>query len=926
MGKNSRQIYSATYSNVPVFEYVTLEGPVMRRKLDSWINATHILKTARFPKAKRTRILEKDVQTGIHEKVQGGYGKYQGTYVPLELGAEIARSFGVFEVLEPIFEFRYVEGQSETPPPAPKHNHLSASNFAKKQANISSQNKQGEEELPTGNRDRKNKSSLPEERPRKRGRPKRMAFSGDREPNMEYSDTTPLSSKSEMAPEGKFYDAKQTPTLERQSTIQDLQQITPRELVVDREDLVVADNSSDIDETKMEEGTHRDDESELMSGKELFGSPRNSFERIVQSHNQGYPSQLLINSSIQLPYGLLQYNSHLDVEGPTLTLPMKEDYIYSEYFINLLNFFLKDESARARASPDAIPEKIMHPPQPLSKINITQTIDEEGNTIFHWACSMANTTMIEFLLNVFHEFLSPNLKNNNGETPLMFLVKFSNAFQLKNFPELLDLLSDGILSIDYSGKTVLHHIALVGGTDREGSINEGGSIIGNVGSRKNREKFAKYYLECVLAKVEQMYGDGDHKMLHRFPNETDKFESTDDIISKFINHQDLDGNTAFHLVSYALNKKCIRTFLNFRKYINFLLKNLVAYTAEDYLASHNYLLRLDVGNNGNDISNEKLSEGERYSFNSKDVNTKANSVESIEFQFYLTKLAHNLHSRASNLITEKLAELTYYVDKELRHQDDNIVRYYKLLKEINTEKQQSQRQALELFRLDYILDNLSREYILSLDSSNVDLNPMDKTKDNLIQEEINRLVSDLSFQILCKREDFIELMNKYKDTISRLCHARIKTFAKQEVTNITEKDEENLQPREDNNKLELAKELQQQIIFYNSNVAKLRECAHEAPYKKDSVDHKDDNGKREIKENKENLNDFSQEPHGTADISRAGQVFPSISSEIDNNDNLHKYCRLIALCCGLDIEEVKDTIDLIEQSLSESKEKPDPSA
>lgn len=298
MGKNSRQIYSATYSNVPVFEYVTLEGPVMRRKLDSWINATHILKTARFPKAKRTRILEKDVQTGIHEKVQGGYGKYQGTYVPLELGAEIAKSFGVFEVLEPIFEFKYVEGQSETPPPAPKHNHSSASNFAKKQANFSNQNKQGEEELQTGNRDRKNKSSLPEERPRKRGRPKRMALVGNREPNMEYSDTTPLSSKSEMAPEGKFYDAKQTPTPERQDTIQDLPQITPRELVVDREDLVVADNSSDIDETKMEEGTHRDDESELMSGRELFGSPRNSFERIVHSHNQGYPSQLLINLSL----------------------------------------------------------------------------------------------------------------------------------------------------------------------------------------------------------------------------------------------------------------------------------------------------------------------------------------------------------------------------------------------------------------------------------------------------------------------------------------------------------------------------------------------------------------------------------------------------------------------------------------------------
>ena len=56
--------------------------------------SAYTLKIAKFPKAKRTRILEKDVQTGLHEKVQGGYGKYQGTYVPLELGADIAKNFG----------------------------------------------------------------------------------------------------------------------------------------------------------------------------------------------------------------------------------------------------------------------------------------------------------------------------------------------------------------------------------------------------------------------------------------------------------------------------------------------------------------------------------------------------------------------------------------------------------------------------------------------------------------------------------------------------------------------------------------------------------------------------------------------------------------------------------------------------------------
>jgi len=52
----------------------------MRRKVDSWMNATQILKVADFDKPQRTRILEREVQKGIHEKVQGGYGKYQGTH------------------------------------------------------------------------------------------------------------------------------------------------------------------------------------------------------------------------------------------------------------------------------------------------------------------------------------------------------------------------------------------------------------------------------------------------------------------------------------------------------------------------------------------------------------------------------------------------------------------------------------------------------------------------------------------------------------------------------------------------------------------------------------------------------------------------------------------------------------------------------
>ncbi|KAF1962364.1 apses-domain-containing protein [Byssothecium circinans] len=112
------KIYSATYSNVPVYEFNVGGNHVMRRRADDWINATHILKVADYDKPARTRILEREVQKGVHEKVQGGYGKYQGTWIPLPEGRLLAERNGVLEKMRPMFDF--VPGD-RSPPPAPKH-------------------------------------------------------------------------------------------------------------------------------------------------------------------------------------------------------------------------------------------------------------------------------------------------------------------------------------------------------------------------------------------------------------------------------------------------------------------------------------------------------------------------------------------------------------------------------------------------------------------------------------------------------------------------------------------------------------------------------------------------------------------------------------------------------------------------------------
>ncbi|EAU84310.2 transcription factor [Coprinopsis cinerea okayama7 len=112
------QIFKATYSGIPVYEMMCKGVAVMRRRSDSWLNATQILKVAGFDKPQRTRVLEREVQKGEHEKVQGGYGKYQGTWIPLERGMQLAKQYNCEHLLRPIIEFTPA---AKSPPLAPKH-------------------------------------------------------------------------------------------------------------------------------------------------------------------------------------------------------------------------------------------------------------------------------------------------------------------------------------------------------------------------------------------------------------------------------------------------------------------------------------------------------------------------------------------------------------------------------------------------------------------------------------------------------------------------------------------------------------------------------------------------------------------------------------------------------------------------------------
>jgi regulatory protein SWI6 len=89
---------------------------IMRRSSDSWLNATQILKAAGIVKARRAKIIEREILIGEHEKVQGGFGKYQGVWINYERGVELCRQYGVEEQLRPLLDYDIGQAGVGAPP------------------------------------------------------------------------------------------------------------------------------------------------------------------------------------------------------------------------------------------------------------------------------------------------------------------------------------------------------------------------------------------------------------------------------------------------------------------------------------------------------------------------------------------------------------------------------------------------------------------------------------------------------------------------------------------------------------------------------------------------------------------------------------------------------------------------------------------
>ncbi|KAJ5626210.1 KilA N-terminal/APSES-type HTH DNA-binding [Penicillium lagena] len=369
-------IYSATYSGVPVYEFKIANDSVMRRRADDWINATHILKAAGFDKPARTRILEREVQKGVHEKVQGGYGKYQGTWIPLPEGRVLAERNNILSKLTPIFD--YVPGD-RSPPPAPKH------------------------------------SSAPS-KPRA---PRKSAASR-------------AAAKSEAA----F------------NVVQPQRSMGPPTLPHDHYDM-----------------SAQFDDNESIERATIDSSSMVADEDMLQMSQHGGHSR-------KRKRGMN--------EETAMSISEQEHIIYGD---QLLDYFMTVGDA-----PEAtrIP-----PPEPPAQFQVDRPIDDSGNTALHWACAMGDLEIVQDLLRRGADVKALSV---HEETPLVRAVLFTNNYEKRTFPALLDLLLDTVSFRDWFGATLFHHIAE---TTRS----------------KGKWKSSRYYCEVLLDKLSRTISQDEIDLL-----------------------------------------------------------------------------------------------------------------------------------------------------------------------------------------------------------------------------------------------------------------------------------------------------------------------------------------------------------------------------------------------------------------------------
>ncbi|KAF2730977.1 apses transcription factor-like protein [Polyplosphaeria fusca] len=497
------QIYTAVYSGVSVYEMEVNRVAVMRRRSDGWLNATQILKVAGVDKGKRTKVLEKEILTGEHEKVQGGYGKYQGTWISYRRGREFCRQYGVEDVLRPLLEYDIsADGNSgpgiETPT---------------------------KEQAMAANRKRFYTQSMD-------GRGQNANVGGTFFSNIGTTATSALAAMNKVA-------RLNSPAPRPASSSQGRRSMgRPAQPPLGSQDSFRASSQHSVPSLASERSFgngHADSAYGTGVGDEIQEPPRKrmrpSQEESFSQPNGAEISMREPGSPTEPSESFYQTGHHLntaDGEVPTALppLPHSEDKEAEQKQLMLTDLFA-DQSRTDFTNHPAILR--------LSGSDLDMPIDNSSNTALHWAATLARVSLMRLLVsrgaNMFRG-------NASGQTPLMSAVSVNNSLDHSCFPETLEILAPLIELRDLQGRTILHHIAVTCAI-------------------KGRAASSKYYLEALLEYLVRSNIGNSQSNSYEGNGNYPKPIGLMRFMQEMVNARDKAGNTALNLAARIGNRNII---------------------------------------------------------------------------------------------------------------------------------------------------------------------------------------------------------------------------------------------------------------------------------------------------------------------------------------------------------------------------------
>uniref|UniRef100_A0A0W0FZ61 Putative transcription factor n=1 Tax=Moniliophthora roreri TaxID=221103 RepID=A0A0W0FZ61_MONRR len=518
------KIYNAVYSSVQVYECMIRGIAVMRRRGDSYVNATQILKVAGVDKGRRTKILEKEILPGKHEIVQGGYGKYQGTWIPLERGRDIALQYGVLPLLAPLFDF------------TPSTNSLAALPVSTPNISASPRPLSASSSYSSlGNSGMPGMLAPPPIMP---GSALRLLNQGRAQGLFTPStSSTGLSTRTAQSaspalpynqPQSPFTAASQTPppsqTLKRQRSDTEVESAPPAP------DVQMADVPKAPPTTHPQiNGTVAPDENPSPAKRARKEStPPNQEQQAAPPSADGnarpasvvsgkQPSVTPSNEVIRHPRFATKPSFPRNLDP---TVPLKD----TRRTAVISSICQADDPTSVLGLLRDIAPLPAHQNVPSSSqsptFDVDTILDDQGHTALHLASSLSRQATVRALLA---EGADVHRGNHLGETPLIRTILSTHAFSAQSLPDLLGAgLAKAILTVDTSRKSVLHHIVSLAGV-------------------KGRAASARYYLDQVFLWIAQKM-DADFACI--------------------VDLQDEHGDTPLNIAARVGNRSMVRVLLD----------------------------------------------------------------------------------------------------------------------------------------------------------------------------------------------------------------------------------------------------------------------------------------------------------------------------------------------------------------------------